>query len=225
MAKQSLKAELGGRELQQRIAETLIKHYYGDFCPFRTLVYEKFPEIVGPPTAMLVTTEGKVKRFVLSWHSFGMGCPITVENMPIVEVALIARAKDADQARRFFGDLHRALAEGAFAAAGKPVPEDLKPLREEPRVWTTLYHIMWDLTTARHEPHVAAELACPILRPAMSRCVGRTPRPPGRILLAVSAVYWLANPGPGSRIDRVCPSTSCSAAIHGDPDCRGAEGR
>jgi hypothetical protein len=45
-----LTAEIRGRELQQRIAETLIEHYYRGFARFRTLVFEEFPRVVRPPT-------------------------------------------------------------------------------------------------------------------------------------------------------------------------------
>jgi hypothetical protein len=118
IATKGLQWEIQGDAEKAGLAEQVSRAYYGDLGEFRKLVYEKSKEVFEAPFAMVVGSGGKVENLELRYRASGKPSQLQAKDLPVLELAVIARVRKGAAAREHVAALYNSLACGVLRAAG-----------------------------------------------------------------------------------------------------------
>jgi hypothetical protein len=121
----SLKAELGDDEARAERLRQASEFYYKQMARFRELIYKRSVEVFEPPSALIVRMGGRLESFRLKVEGLDSSATYSSEawQLPVPEVALVARVREEAAALELIGQLQQALADAVAAGLGLEPPK------------------------------------------------------------------------------------------------------
>lgn len=130
LATKSLQYDLSGKVQQAQMAERIGRAYYDHFDKFRKLVHNEAPNAFQAPMAMLVSSDGNVRKFRAGSVVNGKRQELELKDLRVMEVAAIGRCENEEKALKLIGDLAESFVAGALKTAEVNAPEKLNLVRK-----------------------------------------------------------------------------------------------